>query len=363
MIFIKRSRSTSLGLFIVLNILFCIPQLRAQELELLPEILETKSDFDSTYIQSYKYKLTARLYASQKYTSFYIPANDGSKHLTFIPNNTFNTGVGVTYRTITLNLGFGLPGINGNSSNRGKTNSLDCQMHSYGRKGIFDVYFQFYKGYYLNQGSIPDYSGFFSNSQLRAQLLGGSYTHIHNNRKFTLRPGAVQDEKQLRSAGSLLYGFEFLYSKLQNDSDAFVTLGLTDYSNYLHVRNLKAFNLGPTFGYGYNFIFLKDFFLSAAVQITAAASHNTTKIVEDAGNHNLSKWSFSPHATGRASIGYMKDNWSVSVYFVNQTTTSKDGFNNYYAMNTGNFRVNLVKRFTPGKKVSRILKPVDKVFK
>lgn len=357
-------RSITASIFIVASAYtVCAQENHVPAVEILNEILDVKPKFDSSYIKSYKYELTGRLYVSQKYTSFYIPSNDGSKHLTFIPNNTFNTGIGFTYRTFTLNLGFGLPGINGNSSQRGKTNSLDCQMHSYGRKGIFDVYFQLYKGYYLNEGSIPDYNGFFSNSQLRAHIIGGSYTHIHNNRKFTLRPGAVQDEKQLKSAGSLLYGFEFVYSKLQNDSDAFVSLGLQDYSNYLHVRNLKSYNLGPTVGYGYNLIFLKDFFLSAAVQVTVSASHNTTKIVEDESIHLKTKWSCSPNATGRASVGYMKDNWSVSVYFVNQTTTSRDGFGNSYAMNTGNFRMNFVKRFTPGKKVAKLLKPVDRYFK
>ena len=58
---------------------------------------------DTTYYVYFPGSITARLYTSQKYTSFTLK-NKGAKDIRFRPNTTFNLGVGATYHNFSLNL-------------------------------------------------------------------------------------------------------------------------------------------------------------------------------------------------------------------------------------------------------------------
>ncbi len=324
--------------------------------------------YDTNYISSYRYRLTTRVYVSQKYTVFTLPTDDGNFML-FRPNNTFNQGVGWTYRGFSINLGFGLPGINGNSSQRGKSSWLDCQMHMYGRRNTIDVFLQRYQGYYIGQGKLPGYEGYYNDEAIKVRTFGGIYTHIHNWKRYSFRFGATQDEFQKRSSGSLLYGMTVLYSLVKKDDEGIAHPGIAGLSRYSEVGRINTWNIGPHIGYGYNWIFLKRWYLGAAVNMAATLSLYQENKGMGSPNPEPGPYltgthaDIAPSAIGRLAAGYNSDSWGVAFYYVHHTHLNRSYIGQYTSGSVGNYRVNFIYRFAPGKKVKKVLRPYEWFFK
>lgn len=334
----------------------------------LPSDEAIEMAYDTTYIKSYRDELNARFYASYKYTSFTIPAIRGSQRMTsglaFRPNSTFNNGFGLTHKGFTLNLGTGFPGINGDGSERGKSKIIDFQMHMYMRKQVIDLYVQRYQGFYHNQGAMPTNDAYYSDPNTKLRQFGLGYTRIHNHKKFTFRPANLHDEQQLKSAGSLLYGFDFVYAQVKNAENPILAPYFNAQYPYLaDVSKLHTYNFGPSVGYAYNWIFAPHFFFMASASVSVQASFYQDRSDLD----QLEKVNFNivPAAIGRTGIGYNNDNWAFSIYAVHGITSTSmaAGDYNLATMHTGNYRASIVKRFKAGPKAKKILTPWYWLFK
>lgn len=323
---------------------------------------------DSQYIKSYRYHFTTRLYSSRKYTAFTLP-NSANKPILFRPNNTFNLGVGLTYRGFSLNLGYGFPFVNGNASKRGKTQNLDLQMHMYARKHVLDVYGQLYKGFYNSNGVVAQHNGYFSDANTDLLAIGFNYTRVLNHQRFSMRNGANQDERQLRSAGSFLYGAEGLFNKIKNYKNPIVSTNIQDMDLFHDVKRIVSFNIGPNIGYGYNYVFGKYFFLSGAATVGTNFSY-----CESEGNTHRSFGTFTNHLQGgilhiapsaavRLSAGIHTDRWGIIGYYVHQTTTTYVQKDYLMSNSVGNYRVNFIWRFLPNKTLKKVFKPYEWIFK
>lgn len=326
------------------------------------EILPIKPlRIDTNYIKSYRYELTTRFYGSQKYTTISFPTHyPNTKYIHYISNNTFNLGLGATYRGFTLNIGVGPPVINGNSSERGKTVKLDLQMHLHNRSSLIDVSGQFYKGFYNYQANefLPQYS---YNKDLDVKLIGISYNYIFNNKKFSLRPGFHHDERQLKSAGSLLIGFQALYGIAENKYQPILPIELS--YNSLDLYKYRFFNAGPNIGYGYNWVFLKHFFIAAALSTSIQLSFIKENYDLD-NNLNASSEGLLPQYHGRLGIGYQNDQWGIIASWVHlRQYSSSTEIGIKYNNTVGNARINLIYRFPVSKKLKKILKPMELIYK
>lgn len=334
----------------------------------VPAPIHSMLDVDSNYIKIYRYQITSRLYASRKYTAYTLPGVDNKPYL-FRPNNTFNLGIGWTYRGFTLNLGYGFPFVNGDGSQRGKTKNLDLQMHMYGRKQIIDVYGQLYKGFYSNPGLIENHQGYYAHPNNDLLSIGFNYIRVLNYKKFSLRNGANHDERQLKSAGSFLYGVEAMFNRIKNNNGTIVPQGFDALSHYQNIDRIITFNIGPNIGYGYNWVPINNIFIGAAATLGTTFSY-----YQSAGNENVSFHTFkyggaqgllyiAPTTAIRLSAGYNADKWGLIGYYVHQTTTSYAQSDRLMSNSVGNFRVNFVYRFQPNKTVSKVLKPYEWFFK
>lgn len=316
---------------------------------------------DSQYIKSYRYQLTTRFFGSQKYTTISIPIMDpGQKYIHFLSNNTFNLGIGATYRGFTLNLGYGVPGINGDNSERGKTNKLDLQMHLHNRSSMIDVSGQFYRGFY-NYKENDFLKQYAYDENLKFTLLGISYNYIFNNKKYTLRPGFHHDERQLRSAGSFLIGLQALYGVLENKSNIILPVEIMYTSNNMY--RYRFMNAGPTMGYGYNWVLFKYLFLSVTANVGLQLSF-IKENYDTIGNKMVKAEGLLPQYQGRVAIGYQNDQWGIigSWVHLHQYSTATQ-IDVKYANTLGNARINFIYRFPVGNKLKRLLKPMEWIYK
>ena len=82
-------------------------------------------------------------------------------------------------------------------------------------------------------------------------------------------------------------------------------------------------------------------------------------VKEETATGSTNRTSISPNATLRAVAGYNSDEWAVTISWLHNATNSKGKSSNYeYGIKTGDFRITLAKRFTPGNKLKRKLDPI-----
>lgn len=317
------------------------------------------SDTDTSFVKSYAEEITGRLYLSQKYTGLGIPGSSSVPGFRYVPNTTLNLGVGATYRSFTLNLAYGFPGLNGNSNERGKTRYLDMQAHLYGRKVVIDFFGQFYKGYYLSpKDYIAGYPGFYIRPDLRVRMVGGSAYYVFNHRKFSYRAGLIQNEWQSRSAGTFLLGGDIYYGIINSDS-LLIPPEIAHRFPQGSVERMRFFNIGPGGGYAYTFVYKSHWFATGSLTVNIPIDF----VKENTAAEYKNKISVSPNFMARLALGYNSRRWIYSATLVNSLVTAKGPYNpQNYVISTGNYRLTVARRFSLNRKTKKAMKPVDEVL-
>lgn len=336
--------------------IFTINNAHAQKKE---KPLPVKAGRDTAYIRSYDQEITGRIYLSQKYTSIQVPGTSSIPSFRYRPNTTLNLGVGATYRSFSLNLAYGFPGLNGDGSERGKTRYLDMQAHLYGRKWVIDFYGQFYKGYYLSpRDYIAGQDGFYIRPDIRVRLIGASAYYAFNNRRFSYRAGLIQNEWQTRSAGTFLLGGDVHYGIINSDS-LIIPVEIAARFPQGKVKRLRFINIGPGGGYAYTFVYKRNWFATGSLTVNLPIDFGR----ESTHEGDVDKISFSPNFTYRVALGYNSRRWVYTASLVNSTVTTEGKSNEgVYAIRTGNYRLTVARRFTLSRKVRKAIKPVSDVL-
>ena len=248
--------------------------------------------------------------------------------------------------------------LNPNKEEKGKTRSFDFGSHIYTRDWVTDIYAQFYKGYYLSLGGPAGTAdkNFYKRPDIKVNLLGLSLYRLLNSERFSYRAGFLQNEWQKKSAGSVLLGAEVYYGSTKGDS-ALVPSHISSYYPQQGIQRVRFLELGPGAGYAYTAVWEENLFLTGSVTINADIS--MVKEVSASGSAN--RTSVSPNATLRAVAGYNSDEWAATISWLHNATNAKGRSSNYeYGIKTGEFKITLAKRFTPGNRLKGRLDPIIK---
>ena len=315
---------------------------------------------DSNYVKPYEEDLTGRFFFSRKYTSLYIPGSGGAPKFEYKPNTTLNAGIGATFRSVSLNLAYGLPILNGDNSIKGKTKYLDLQGHFYARKFAFDFFGQFYRGYYISPDNfVPGYPGYYYRPDLRLRVIGLSSYYIFNNRKFSYRASMIQNERQTKSAGTILLGAEIYYGTVKSDSTLVPSEIAEQYPEGI-VNRTRFIKIGPGAGYAYTFVYKQHWFATASLTLNLPINFVRENILAGGYKDNVD---ISPNYTSRLAVGYNSRRWIYTASWVDNTITMQGSFNDgIYRISTGNYRITVAKRFTLDRKAKKILQPAADII-
>ncbi|MEM9050481.1 MAG: DUF4421 domain-containing protein [Bacteroidota bacterium] len=339
-------------------IFFSVTVLFGQEVE-LGVSKPNPASHDTSYIQVFPGYATTRLYLSQKITNLEFFDDALGAKLTYDPNTTLNLGVGATIKGFTLNLAYGFDFLNPEEG-KGRTRYLDLQSHVYGRNSVIDFYGQFYNGLYLNNTAeqMPDWDEpFYVRPDMRLRLFGFSFLHLFNGEKFSYAAPFVHNEVQKKSAGSFTLGGEFTLVYADGDSTLISPLVMdTLFSPLRGLTEVAFFDIGPKGGYSHSFIFFKHMFLTLSLSVGIGLGP-TRYTYADGTIEN--EWLINPSATARFGFGYNSPDWYLGLTFV-QSTFQNAEFETMNGMTfgVGNIRLNYVKRFLMGPKLTRL---VDKL--
>lgn len=315
-----------------------------------------QSHYDSTYIRSFKHYLLGRFYLSKKFTQLNFRHRYNDYRLRYTPNTTLNMGLGATYKWATLNLAYGFGFLNP-EHNRGDTRYLDLQFHFYGNRFTLDMLGQFYTGFYLPKDKrVFSSDDYYIRPDLRVSAIGGSLQYIFNHSRFSYRAAYLQNEWQKKSAGSFLAGIELYGGRVSADS-SIVPYSFIQDANAGTVEGIRFIKIGPNGGYAYTWVYKGNFFISGTAVISLNAGVN--RIYSKEGTSTYVE--LRPNTLFRISVGYNFARWSINVGYVSTALYFSGERTNSVTIHTGNYRLNLVYRFYPSKKVKRYLNVVDEV--
>jgi uncharacterized protein DUF4421 len=324
--------------------IFCLTILISSSL-----FAQKKADtHDTSYYKTFLHSLTPRFYFSKKYADLTFQSADGTKDLQYRANTKLNMGIGATYNNLTLNVAFGFGFLNNNIEEKGKSKSLDLQLHLYPNGWAADVLAMHYKGVYTYPKSYASYNSniYYYRPDIKLNLFGITAYRVANANKFSYRAAMIQNEWQKKSAGSLLYGGGIYYSGFQGDSSIIPSKVSASFSQ-AGVDNFHFISVGPGVGYAYTVVAAQHLFLMGSLIANANINFST----DENNNTKSSKVSFEPAAVFKAAAGYNGNVWDVSIncasnaFLVKEAAVAKANF-----LSTGNFRLIIAKKIMLNKK-------------
>ena len=295
---------------------------------------------DEGYYIAYPEKVMVRLYLSQKFAPFTV-SSQGDKELNYKTNSKLTLGVGASYKSFTLNLGYGFKFLN-KDKGQGKTKGLDLQVHIFPNKWAVDVLGTFIKGYYLDpkDNNGLNLSTFYQRPDIHRNVIGFTVFRVPNSNKFSYKAAVTQSVWQVKSAGSVLYGGEIYYGSITGDS-AIVPSKVASVYPQSGLTKVNFISVGPGIGYAYTLVFNRNYFISGSVIANGDLNFSS----EQKGGTKLSKVNFTPSGIFKGAIGYNSDTWSVSANILGNALYSGSAVSSKeYFLPTGTIRFIVAKK-------------------
>jgi hypothetical protein len=114
---------------------------------------------------------------------------------------------------------------------------------------------------------------------------------------------------------------------------------------------ISYFQLGPNVGYAGTLVFFKHFFFTGV----ASVNYNFGYSSFENNNQSDLNWGFNYNYFLRGFVGYNSAKWSINTNYVHNNIGLLDIGDTSLRIMTGNYRINFIYRFQPGKKLKPYL--------
>ncbi|MEZ5196090.1 MAG: DUF4421 domain-containing protein [Bacteroidales bacterium] len=310
-----------------------------------------KGQVDSTYISSFRDDVVTRLFTSSKFANFIIRDMDVDNEIQYDPNDRLNVGVGATYKSFTLNIGFNLPFINNDNYKYGTTEYLDLQTYILTRKFTVDIFLSYYKGFYIANPS--EVISNWSDSEIHPQRgdiqsldAGINGFYIFNYGKFSYRAAFIQDERQTKSAGSFLLGGSVKASEITADSTIVPANILNrDFFDGKDFNKTNLTNGAAQVGYAHTFVIKKVVFFTGSILGGLGIGNLHLTYQDDTDPWETSHLNVSVSASFRFAVGFNSRKFYAGISYVNSTSLMPTPIRETsFESSSGNARFNIAYR-------------------
>ncbi|MEI7726279.1 MAG: DUF4421 family protein [Bacteroidota bacterium] len=266
-----------------------------------------QAEFDSNYLADYTNLLTARLFLLFQNASLLVNTPDENiAKIVYRPNVNLRIGLAGFWKWFGLGLSINNPFYKTDPDAYGKTRTVDLRVNAFGRKIAGELFVQNYKGYFISSPERPDGTHYII-PDMATFSFGIAGYWIYNSKKFSIRAAFIQNERQKKSAGSLVVRPAFLFYRLSSDQ-GIIPAELKD-AYHIPLTNLvtsgEFYTLGLSPGYAYTFVFLKNIYITAALFPGFAVQ--LYSFSNEVKSYSNSEFSFQ--LSGRFAVGYNSDKW------------------------------------------------------
>ena len=273
-------------------------------------------DNDSNYIENYGNQIAGKLVGVSKLNYFRIRDNDTQSSLRFRPSRELNLGVGLAHKFFAFDLTFQTKiGENKDVEN---TRALDVQVRLFTSKHLLSSTLQNYKGYRLAGATGINSPIEIQNTDrrdLRTMNFNLQYMYAFNYTRFSMKAPFVFNERQKKSAGSVVFGAQFGILDVSSDSSLIPIEWTSDFNPNMNLTSLSLLNVGAGIGYMHTFIIERHFFVTLSIipgMVFNYGDYYLNQITELPSGFNLSVRSMN-------SLGYNGDRFfaGASIIFDN----------------------------------------------
>ena len=313
---------------------------------------------DSLYVKDYDDLLNVTLPFSSRYLKVNLTDKNTNKVLNFRPHGDLTVGLNVGYKFLGLGYSVSTGTTSADDKTYGKTRYTDYSFSFSGHRYVLDLYYEDFKGFYLNNyKSFPpeskaDTSRIFpQRSDMRATSAGLAFNYIQNYKHFSYQAAFGNSEEQLHCAGSFLYGIYVSTFNLSADSG----LVTGKYKKYLYgysnIDHSTTFNVGLSAGYIYTYVFKHHWYATLALnpglsflyyESHAYGPKDTSRFSKDSTYNVKTNGNLGFKFQSRFALGYNSPKWYAGIFltgdaFFQDAAISKSSVN--YAIGSFQFYV------------------------
>ena len=315
---------------------------------------------DSLYYTTFPNALTVRLYSLKDFANFSLVSSNGNSKMQYRSNTTVNLGAGITYKNVSGNLSFGFGFLNNKTEEKGKTSTIDFQLHFFPSKWTSDVLFLRYKGFYANRELQPHIAGnnIYYRPDISLNLLGGSLYRIQNGSRFSYRTAFYQNEWLRKSSGSFLYGGAAYYQGISSD-DSSLLIQKTTGAALPGLNNFHFITIGPGAGYAQSLVFKHHFYIigSAIINANVVFATNETTTGKDR------RTGIEPSLNFKTAAGYAGNRWNVSLSWAGNVLMAKQPFaEKANVFPTSEVRLTVARHIMLKKPIPVVSNVIEKIF-
>ncbi len=190
----------------------------------------------------------------------------GSDAISYKPNTGFNAGIDLSWRGFGFSYVRTLKGTEEEKSLYGETEFTDYQFYSYGQKICYDIYYQKYSGFFLNNAEDHLLS-YKTDSETRRRDMSiknaGINLYYVFSHEFSLAASFKQTRKQLKSGGSFLVALSLNSFIVKGGYSLIPLIYEEQFDNYRGYREGEYRSAGISPGYIHTLIIFDDLYITA----------------------------------------------------------------------------------------------------
>lgn len=248
-----------------------------------------QTDTIAPYIEKIDGKLSVQLFALNNSNTFRIDYQADNLKVDIVPNKRTTLNFGVNYDFLSFSFGFA-PDLFADNRDNKKSRMTSFSFNFFPGRWMqhFDAFFQ--KGMLLDQENSPNDLYL---DQLKSMKIGGSTSYLFNP-NYSFRAIAMQDERQLRSAGSFAPGISYFYTQIDGTKT-------TELHSQVHFIDLAV---NPA--YYYTFVLCGNFRVATGI----SAGAGITWTIDDPETRS----DFLYQGSLTLAPGYNSETWFFGLY-------------------------------------------------
>ena len=211
--------------------------------------------YDTSFVNPLPNTISLRYYLNLKQNALDFNVNGDDAIRRYEVKNQLRYGFGFGYRWLIANGAY-------HFNPEKDIKKYDFQINVNGKRFLYDIRTQWYKGYKLKGNDFR--------KDIELVSVGGSLRYNFKHKIYSFKSSFDQTQWQLKSAGTPIAGINYSYLKLKSDS--LFNLGVnSDITTLSH----ETFNVGFGGGYAHTFVRNKHWFLTVSLLVYLDAKINS----------------------------------------------------------------------------------------
>jgi len=279
---------------------------------------------ESDYVQDFSHKINTKIGVDTKSFSYKVTNSVTNEKFDLKPNESVRLAASMHYRFIGVTVGFSPNFLNNNEDEKlkGESDINSIQLRLFIKRFIQEFGYNKIEGFYVDntvdfdanwvKGTDP----YIQLKSLNVKRFGGKTSFVWN-KNFSFKALLMQNQKQIKSAGSFVPSISYYYySELNNPNKELISLDET------------AFDLNIAGGYIHNFVFgnEQNFFASLGLSPGFGVKFAKNIQEDEFGVLQEKKETYTNFIfEGRLNLGYNSDKIFTGMQFnVNGVSYNKD---------------------------------------